>query len=50
MYSAHTLPNRFGEQSELSWPRIGVYWDDGPTTFRLKTSRTILHLRRTPVW
>jgi peptidoglycan/xylan/chitin deacetylase (PgdA/CDA1 family) len=48
--AAATLPEGNPDPSPLSWPRIGVYFHDGPLTFRLKVAPMVLRLRRSRIW
>jgi len=44
--AAATLPVRLYEHEPLRWPRVGIYHEDGPWRFRLKSSRALRSLRR----
>ena len=46
--TAAALPPPFSAESVLAWPRVGVYRVDGGWRFRLKVSRTMRRLRRSP--
>jgi peptidoglycan/xylan/chitin deacetylase (PgdA/CDA1 family) len=48
--AAGALPTRFGAPTELAWPRVGVYHEDGGVVFALKVSRVVRSLRRTSGW
>jgi peptidoglycan/xylan/chitin deacetylase (PgdA/CDA1 family) len=48
--SAGTLPKRFIRPCPLQWPRVGVYHGDDARRFRIKVSRGVRFLRRTPLW
>ncbi len=44
--AAATLPVRLDDPEPLRWPRVGVYYGDGPLRFRLKASAALRGLRR----
>lgn len=45
--AATTLPSRFGSTDPLSWPRVGVYHEDGDWAFRVKIAPAVRRLRST---
>ena len=45
-----TLPFAFPRPRPLAWPRLGIYHPDAEWRWRLKISRPVRALRRTPVW
>jgi peptidoglycan/xylan/chitin deacetylase (PgdA/CDA1 family) len=47
--AAATLSSRLQSAEPLRWPRVGIYHSDGRTAFRLKATRTVRLLRRTPM-
>jgi peptidoglycan/xylan/chitin deacetylase (PgdA/CDA1 family) len=48
--AACTLPTRFVTPTNLTWPRLGIYHDDGQVIFALKVSPLVRSLRRTSGW
>jgi peptidoglycan/xylan/chitin deacetylase (PgdA/CDA1 family) len=49
--AACALPRgRFARPQHLLWPRVGVYGQDGPWRFRLKTSPVTRAARELPAW
>lgn len=47
---ACTLPERFLTASALTWPRVGIYADDGRAAFAVKTCPLVLRARRSSAW
>lgn len=49
--AAGTLPSRFPRRADpRAFPRVGVYFADGPVRFRLKASPTFRRLRSSTAW
>jgi peptidoglycan/xylan/chitin deacetylase (PgdA/CDA1 family) len=48
--SAAALPRRFEGGNRLQWPRVGVYFGDGRTRFRLKASPLVRRMRSSHAW
>jgi peptidoglycan/xylan/chitin deacetylase (PgdA/CDA1 family) len=48
--AAGTLPSRMDEGDPLRWPRVGIYYGDGPRRFRTKVSPLVRGLRALRVW
>lgn len=46
--TACTVPDRLVTADYLTWPRVGLWVDDGPLSFRLKVSPAMRRLRSTP--
>jgi peptidoglycan/xylan/chitin deacetylase (PgdA/CDA1 family) len=48
--AAGGLPTSFRHAAALTWPRTGIWRDDGSLTFRIKVAQPVLALQRTPAF